>query len=124
MINSLAYQIAGEALKSNGQDRKDKFAGALILAEVNEAHSPENTDFIDSLGEIRFLAGDLDGARISFLRALELDPEWLRSEYFLARIEEQEGEVDKAVSRLRGLVLRLDEKDDPELRKLVEEALR
>jgi len=53
------------------------------------------------VGTIHFLAGNYQGAKEAFEKAVELQPNWPLARYNLAAVFNEMGEVDKAIEQLR-----------------------
>ena len=61
---------------------------------------PDNVDGWVNIGRARIVEGNLDGAREVLERALALDPELARTNFFYSRILREEGDYAGALERL------------------------
>jgi tetratricopeptide (TPR) repeat protein len=70
---------------------------------------PNNADYYFALGHSYFRTESLDRAEKSFLKALSIDPDHLKSLFSLATVYEKEGKIEEARVRLAEYIVR-----DPE----------
>jgi CubicO group peptidase (beta-lactamase class C family) len=76
-MNRSAYALAGA---------KQLDAGIALL-ELATALHPRDPNLFDSLGELRLRAGDREGARAAYRKALEVDPTWRNAEEVLKTLQ-------------------------------------
>lgn len=76
---------------------------ALKTFTAGTKHFPDNATLYTELAVTQSWLGDLEGARNSYLRALELDPGNHQTSLSLARVQAWLGEYDKSAARLRAL---------------------
>ncbi|KAH8697534.1 TPR domain protein [Talaromyces proteolyticus] len=108
---------------------------AQRVLEISAEDSPESLSSINLIGEIYVELGEIDAARQSFLRAVQIDPEGTTPEaqgggaekfLWLAQLSEQGGAdsvgwYEKGVSALRNVIQSLEQSAQPEDATIVEE---
>ena len=115
-VDGDACALAAACLGAEG----DYPEAARIDRMLCEAH-PENPQGWNSLGFDLFNAGDIEGAREAYLRAVGLEPRRASAHYNLARIWARMGDKSKAIEHFaRAVELQPDYQDrldeDPDLR--------
>ncbi len=89
---------------------RDLAAGQVDRAEQRlrdlEGRSPAYPPATLALGALALERGDVDAAARYVEAAAKAQPGWLAAEYYLARVDEERGNLDPAVSRLRSLAVR------------------
>jgi tetratricopeptide (TPR) repeat protein len=81
---------------------------STVLENIVLRH-PNNPDYLFALGHSCFRTGSLERAENSFLAALSIDPDHLKSLFALATVYEKEGKIEEARVRLAEYIVR-----DPE----------
>ena len=76
-LNRLAYSLAAA----------NRLTEAIALLRIATDLQPRVANLYDSLGELSLRAGDREGARIAYRKALEIDPSWKNAEEALRGLQ-------------------------------------
>ncbi|MBI4864351.1 MAG: hypothetical protein HY815_29440 [Candidatus Riflebacteria bacterium] len=123
ILNRLVYDLAVQSEARSGADRARILSQASLVAGVNSVQNPDSIEFKDTLAEMTFLSGRDDEAARLFGEILARDPQWNRARYFQARIARRAGTKTQARRLLEGLLPRLTDPNDAELRRQVKAEL-
>ena len=85
--------------------QQKKFGEAVETARSLVTKDPENSIYYNLLAVAQFKSGDVDAARGSYLKSMELDPGYVTPAINLASIEIDAGELEKARSIYDKLLL-------------------
>lgn len=102
--------LAAYARVSYARELQGDIDGAIGAMEAAEqaATAPSSAAFaVHQLGELEWNRGNADEAVEHYRRALDIDPDYVRSEAALARATFFEGDADEAISQYREIVDRL-----------------
>ena len=95
--------------------RNREFDKALKAQAELERKQPDNPQTHNLKGGILLGMQDLDGARVAFERAMELNPEFVAAAVNLARIDVAQGRQDDAKQRFEAIIARNPARPDPYL---------
>ena len=79
-LNAFGYELLG----------KGDHAGAIAVFRLNSSKYPQSANVWDSLGEAQLAAGELEPAKASYRKALEIDPKNKNAAEKLAGLEKKE----------------------------------
>ena len=102
-----AYSYAGNALANQGKYKEAERMLTESLVRGRDSKWPLSPNVLFSLGYVRFQQQNYNGARPCFEEALNLDPSFTASRWYLAQTLERLGDLNKAIEVLRQLVLQV-----------------
>jgi len=88
---------------------------AMAAQQQLERKQPDNPQTHNLKGGILLAGQDLQGARVAFDRAMELNPDFISAAVNLARLDIAAGNVDAAKQRFEGIITRNPSRPDPYL---------
>ncbi|OGS44924.1 MAG: hypothetical protein A2539_04410 [Elusimicrobia bacterium RIFOXYD2_FULL_34_15] len=93
-------RIIGELFYSNNNKLQ-----AIENLNISIKLNPNSPFAITSLANIYFNLKEFNKAEPYFLRALEIEPNYLLPRYFLAKIDERRGKIDSATNEYKNIIL-------------------